>query len=92
MATKAQTNANRQSAKKSTGVRTNEGKARSAQNALKHGLLARDAVLSHEDLKPPPRPDEMHIIAQTLRPGDEMIIGRRLREILSKARKGAKRA
>ena len=38
------------------------------------------------------RADEMHIIAQTLRPGDEMIIGRRLREILGKARKNAKKA
>ena len=49
MATKAQIRANRKNAKKSTGPRTNEGKARSAQNALKHGLLARDAVLPDED-------------------------------------------
>ena len=49
MATKAQMNANRNNAKKSTGPRTNEGKQRSGQNALKHGLLARDAVLPDED-------------------------------------------
>ena len=35
--------------KKSTGPRTQEGKTRSAKNALKHGLLARDAVLPGED-------------------------------------------
>ncbi len=34
---------------KSTGPRTEEGKSRSATNALKHGLLARDAVLPSED-------------------------------------------
>ena len=49
MATKAQIRANRKNAKKSTGPRTNEGKQRSSQNALKHGLLARDAVLPGED-------------------------------------------
>jgi seryl-tRNA(Sec) selenium transferase len=40
--------------------------------------------------KRPSRPDEMQIIAQTLQPGEELIIGRRLREILSVRRKGAK--
>ena len=49
-------------------------------------------AVREKDLKQPPRPDEMHIIAQTLQPGDEMIIGRRLREILGNARKAAKRA
>ena len=49
MTTKARINANRNNAKKSTGPRTEEGKTRSAQNALKHGLLARDAVLPGED-------------------------------------------
>ncbi len=49
MATDAQRKANRQNAKKSTGPRTDEGKARSSQNGLKHGLLARDAVMADED-------------------------------------------
>ena len=49
MPTNAQIRANRNNAKKSTGPRTQEGKTRSAKNALKHGLLARDAVLPGED-------------------------------------------
>ena len=49
MSTEAQRKANRQNAKKSTGPRTPEGKARSSQNAIKHGLLARDAVMADED-------------------------------------------
>ena len=49
MSTEAQRKANRQNAKKSTGPRTPQGKARSSKNALKHGLLARDAVMADED-------------------------------------------
>ena len=49
MATRAQIKANRNNAKKSTGPRTEEGKTRVANNALKHGLLARDTVLPGED-------------------------------------------
>ncbi len=49
MPTQAQRKANRQNAKKSIGPRTPEGKARSSKNALKHGLLARDAVMADED-------------------------------------------
>ena len=49
MPTESQRKANRQNAKKSTGPRTEEGKARSSQNGLKHGLLARDAVMADED-------------------------------------------
>ena len=49
MATEKQIQANRNNAKKSTGPRTEQGKAASSQNALKHGLLARDAVLPGED-------------------------------------------
>ena len=49
MATEAQINANRENAKQSTGPRTPEGKARSSQNALKHGLLAADSVIPGED-------------------------------------------
>ena len=49
MTTESQRKANRQNAKKSTGPRTEEGKQRSSQNGLKHGLLARDAVMANED-------------------------------------------
>jgi len=49
MASKKQISANRRNAKKSTGPSTPEGKAASAQNATKHGLLARRALLSDED-------------------------------------------
>jgi hypothetical protein len=49
MATEAQVNANRSNAQKSTGPRTEEGKAAVAQNALKHGLMARAAVLQGEE-------------------------------------------
>ncbi len=49
MATEAQVSANRANAQKSTGPRTPEGKAAVAQNAVKHGLRARAAVLQGED-------------------------------------------
>ena len=49
MSTPAQIQANRQNAQKSTGPRTPQGKAVVAQNALKHGLLARQAVIVGED-------------------------------------------
>ncbi len=49
MASDKQVIANRENTKKSTGPRTNSGKTRTAKNALKHGLLAQDAVLPGED-------------------------------------------
>ena len=49
MRTEKQTRASRENAKKSTGPRTPEGKARSSKNALKHGLLSQDAVIPGED-------------------------------------------
>jgi hypothetical protein len=49
MATEAQTSANRANAQKSTGPRTPEGKETAAQNALKHGLFARETVIRGED-------------------------------------------
>jgi len=49
MATSAQIQANRSNARKSTGPRTAEGKERASQNAVKHGLLAREAVIVGED-------------------------------------------
>ena len=48
MATRAQMKATRNNAKKSTGQRSKQGKSRVANNALKHGLLARDTVLPGE--------------------------------------------
>ncbi len=49
MRTERQTRASRENAKKSTGPRTPQGKARSSKNALKHGLLALDSVIPGED-------------------------------------------
>ena len=49
MPSPAQIQANRLNAQKSTGPRTPQGKATVAQNALKHGLRARQAVIVGED-------------------------------------------
>ena len=49
MATRLQRRASRKNAKRSTGPQTPEGKARSSQNARKHGLFARDTLLPGED-------------------------------------------
>lgn len=49
MATESQVLANRANAKKSTGPRTVAGKAAVAQNAVRHGLLAEQAVIRDED-------------------------------------------
>ncbi len=49
MTSTARVLANRRNAAKSTGPRTPDGKAVVAQNAVKHGLLARQAVLKDED-------------------------------------------
>jgi len=49
MASAAQVLANRLNAQKSTGPRTGAGKAVVAQNAVRHGLLARQAVIRGED-------------------------------------------
>ena len=48
MATRAQIDANRENAKKSTGPKTAEGKRVASQNALKHGLFAHEAVIRGE--------------------------------------------
>jgi len=44
-----QRRANRRNAKKSTGPQTAQGKARSARNAVTHGIFCRDLVLATED-------------------------------------------
>src|SRR5690348_8184583 len=49
MATEAQIAANRRNSQKSTGPRTDAGKAASSQNATKHGLYAETLVIDDED-------------------------------------------
>jgi hypothetical protein len=49
MASVAQIQANRLNAQKSTGPRTAVGKERASRNAVRHGLLAREAVIAGED-------------------------------------------
>jgi hypothetical protein len=44
MSTKAQTKANRKNAQKSTGPKTDEGKAAVSQNAVKHGIFAQSVI------------------------------------------------
>ena len=48
MTTEAQIIANRRNALKSTGPRTTHGRAAVSQNAVKHGLLARQDVITSE--------------------------------------------
>ena len=49
MSSQKQIEANRRNAVKSTGPKTDAGRARSRMNALRHGLTAAQAVLPHED-------------------------------------------
>jgi len=49
MTTKKQIQANRKNAKDSTGPRTNQGKQRCSQNALKHGFRSKHPVIPGED-------------------------------------------
>lgn len=51
MTTENQIEANRQNAMVSTGPRTMEGKAITAKNAIKHGIFARELVISDGDGK-----------------------------------------
>ena len=46
MASSRQIAANRANAKRSTGPKTEQGKARSRMNAWKHGLTAEDIVIA----------------------------------------------
>ena len=48
MTTQAQITANRRNAQKSTGPRSQKGRAAASQNAVKHGLLARKDVICSE--------------------------------------------
>ena len=51
MTTERKRAANARNARRSTGPRTTAGKARSARNAITHGLLSREALLPGEDHK-----------------------------------------
>ena len=51
MATAAQIEANRRNARKSSGPRTEDGKRRSRENALKHGLTGAGIALPAEDVR-----------------------------------------
>ena len=61
MATKAQIEANRRNAKKSTGPTSPEGKEKVSQNAIRHGLLTAATLVAGED------PQEFAEFAKTLR-------------------------
>ena len=50
MSTPEQIAQNRKNAQSSTGPKTPEGKAKSSQNAVKHGFFAKNDVISGEDL------------------------------------------
>jgi len=49
--TQKQIEANKQNAQQSTGPKTDEGKAVSKYNAIKHGLLSKEVLLEGEDEK-----------------------------------------
>jgi hypothetical protein len=49
MASEKQIAANRRNAAKSTGPRSAEGKVASSRNALKHGVLSKQALSAYED-------------------------------------------
>jgi hypothetical protein len=76
MTTARQATTNAENAKLSTGPRTEEGRAASAQNALKHGLSARKYLLPDED--PAEFEDFVADARETYRPAnrqeDEMVV------------------
>ena len=49
MSSRAKRKANRRNAQKSTGPKTDQGKQRCSQNALKHGLRSKHPVIPGED-------------------------------------------
>ena len=75
MATEAQIEANRANAQKSTGPRTPEGKEKASQNAITHGLSARETVIRGDDEL------EFEIHRETLL--DQLIPGSPLEEMLA---------
>jgi len=83
MTTEKQIVANRRNALKSTGPKTDEGKAKTSQNALTHGLTARG-----QSLLPCESPDAYHQfideIIQSLSPSPplETVLARRIADTL----------
>ena len=67
MPTKAQIAANRANAQRSTGPRTDDGKARARQNALRHGLCSGIPTMSHETR------EEIQTLLNTLREEHEPV-------------------
>ena len=51
MATRKQVRANRENARKSTGPRTDQGKATSRLNAVRHGILAKTPIVPNLELE-----------------------------------------
>ena len=49
MASEAQIRANQENARKSTGPKSDSGKARVAQNARKHGFSAREVIMTCDE-------------------------------------------
>jgi len=73
----AQLSANRANALRSTGPKTDEGKARSRANALKHGLTGEGIVLPTEDAEAVA--GRFRRLREELRPGSELaeaLVGR----------------
>jgi hypothetical protein len=73
MTSDKQNQSNQQNAKHSTGPRTDEGKQRSSQNALKHGLCAKRSVIPGED----PAAYEAHLdrFQDTFNPSNAFEVG-----------------
>jgi hypothetical protein len=65
----AQLRANRANSQKSTGPVTPEGRAKSSQNALKHGLTGKTVLLPHED--PALYQSELEDLIQTYQPATD---------------------
>jgi L-seryl-tRNA(Ser) seleniumtransferase len=63
-------------------LRAGEPRIEVLTNSNPSGVLARDKHDESED-----QPNRLQIISMTLQPGEELIVGNRLRQILSKARK-----
>lgn len=89
----AKIEANRRNAQKSTGPKTDKGKAIAKRNALKHGLLAREVVVTEGNAKESPKEFRalLEALLQDLAPAgplEEMLVERiavcywRLRRVL----------